>query len=66
MQLTFDNILWSITKNNFLCSLVQVGKISSCNQVSKKIRLVPVPEHPFDLEKTDKALYGEDGSLEVL
>ncbi|PKI77112.1 hypothetical protein CRG98_002615 [Punica granatum] len=43
----------------------RVGKISSCNQGSKKIRLLPVPEHPFDLEKTDKALYGEDGSLEV-
>lgn len=30
------------------------------------IRLVPILEHPFDLEKTDKSLYGEDGSLEVL
>ncbi|KAK4773827.1 hypothetical protein SAY87_028846 [Trapa incisa] len=43
----------------------RVGQISSYNNISKKIRLVPVPEHPLD-EKIDKMLYGEDGTLLVL
>ncbi|KAI4382479.1 hypothetical protein MLD38_008438 [Melastoma candidum] len=43
----------------------RVGKMSSFDPKSNKVVLVPVHEHPLDLENIDRTLYGEDGTLEI-
>ncbi|KAK9675514.1 hypothetical protein RND81_11G011700 [Saponaria officinalis] len=54
-------------------SSFRVGKISSFEQDSNRIMLVPVPEYPLNLEKHDdddelplrSSIYNDDGSLEI-
>ncbi|KAI3882777.1 hypothetical protein MKW92_035070 [Papaver armeniacum] len=51
----------------------RVGKVSSCDSVTNRVVLVPVPEYPIvsgemeetDVPQVDASLYNDDGSLEI-